>query len=78
MTQASTLTGTMWPLWHSLQAVDEGGGLGARGALQFTAIAGMEPFWEQPFPGLSVGSTVKMTHGPAIGCGSEDVWDGVV
>lgn len=36
----------------------------------------MKPFWEELFLGLSVGSIVKITHWPAIGCISEDVWDG--
>jgi len=61
VTQASTLTGTKRPLWHSLYAMEEGGSLGARGVLQPITTVGMEPFWEQPFLGLPVSSMVKIT-----------------
>lgn len=49
---------------------------GARGALWSTATVGMGPLWEQPFPGLFVGSMARITHWPVTSCTRQDVWEG--
>lgn len=75
VTWASTPASTMWPLWHSLHAMAQGGRLGARGALWSIATVGTRALWEQLFLGLSVGSTARITHWPVTSCTSEDVWE---